>query len=63
MFLSAVSLNPHHFFPTIETAVTAFRRLPGAQWTDGGQAGSGEAPPGQTAAETGARDLPASPTG
>jgi MFS superfamily sulfate permease-like transporter len=57
------TINPQHFFPTIESAVAAFRRQTGAQWTDAGQAGSGEAPPGQTAAETGARDIPASPTG
>jgi high affinity sulfate transporter 1 len=57
------TINPRHFFPTIEAAVAAFRQETGAQWTDAGQASSGEAPPGQTAAETGARDLPASPTG
>jgi MFS superfamily sulfate permease-like transporter len=57
------TINPHHFFPTIETAITAYRRQTGAQWTDDGQAGSGEAPPGQTAAGTGTRDIPASPTG
>jgi MFS superfamily sulfate permease-like transporter len=57
------TISPQHFFPTIGAAVAAFRRQTGAQWTDAGQAGSGEAPPGQTAAETGARDIPASPTG
>jgi hypothetical protein len=56
------TINPHHFFPTIETAVTAFRRQTGAQWTDAGQAGSGEAPPGQTAVKQ-VRDIPASPAG
>jgi anti-anti-sigma regulatory factor len=39
------TINPQHFFPTIESAVAAFRRQTGAQWTDAGQAGSGEAPP------------------
>jgi len=26
------TINPRHFFPTIESAVTAFRRETGAEW-------------------------------
>ena len=56
------TINPHHFFPTIEAAITAFRDETGAQWT-AGQADPDQTPPGQASAETGARDIPASPTG
>jgi high affinity sulfate transporter 1 len=52
------TINPHHFFSTIESAVTAFRQQTGAQWAATDQKASG-----QTPAEIGARDLPASPTG
>jgi MFS superfamily sulfate permease-like transporter len=52
------TINPHHFFPTIESAVTAFRQQTGAQWPTTDQKA-----PGQTPAEIGARDIPASPTG
>ena len=38
------TINPHHFFPTIEVAVTAFRQETGAQWAADGQAGSPPAP-------------------
>ena len=51
------TINPHHFFPTIESAVTAFRQQTGAQW-----ATTDQKAPGQTPAEVGARDIPASPT-
>jgi high affinity sulfate transporter 1 len=27
------TINPHHFFPTIESAITAFRHQTGAEWT------------------------------
>ncbi len=52
------TINPHHFFPTIESAVTAFRQQTGAQW-----AAADQKAPGRTPAEIGARDIPASPTG
>ncbi len=52
------TINPLHFFPTIESAVTAFRQQTGAQWT-----ATDQKAPGQTPAEIGARDIPASPTG
>jgi high affinity sulfate transporter 1 len=38
------TIDPHHFFPTIESAVAAFRGETGAQWT-AGQAADGQAPP------------------
>jgi high affinity sulfate transporter 1 len=38
------TINPHHFFPTIEVAVTAFRQETGAQWAADGQAGGPPAP-------------------
>jgi MFS superfamily sulfate permease-like transporter len=53
------TIDPHHFFPTIESAVTAFRHQTGAEWTAPGQTD-----PGQTTASSGpAPDIPASPTG
>ena len=51
------TIDPHHFFPTIEAAIAAFRDETGAEWTAADQA-----VPGQTAADTGpAPDIPASP--
>ena len=33
------TIDPHHFFPTIESALAAFRQETGAEWTaDGGAA-------------------------
>jgi len=32
------TIDPRHFFPTIESAVTAFRQETGAQWATAGQA-------------------------
>jgi hypothetical protein len=53
------TINPRHFFPTIESAIAAFRDQTGAQWTAAGQAGSG-----QIAADTGPPpDIPAPPVG
>ena len=47
------TINPNHFFPTIETALAAFRAETGAEWTtDGGPAASGQATPeGQRTSE------------
>jgi len=42
------TINPRHFFPTIESAITAFRDETGAQWTAAGQTA-----PGQIAADNG----------
>jgi MFS superfamily sulfate permease-like transporter len=51
------TIDPRHFFPTIEAAITAFRDETGARWTAAAQTA-----PGQTAAETGPpRDTPPSP--
>jgi len=41
-------INPDHFFPTIETAVAAFREQTSAQWAPR-QTPSGQTPSGQTA--------------
>jgi MFS superfamily sulfate permease-like transporter len=58
------TIDPRHFFPTIESAVTAFRHQTGAEWTAPGQTDPGQAPSGQTTASSGpAPDIPASPTG
>ena len=49
------TIDPHHFFPTIESAIAAFRDQTGAQWT-----AAGHAPPGQVAADSGpSPDIPA----
>ncbi len=51
------TIDPHHFFPTIDAAITAFRNQTGAQWTAPGQAA-----PGQIAADSGPPpDIPAAP--
>jgi len=42
------TINPDHFFPTIESAVAAFRQQTGAHWAPADQTASG-----QTAADTG----------
>jgi MFS superfamily sulfate permease-like transporter len=47
------SIDPRHFFPTIESAIAAFRDETGAQWTAAGQPAAGQAPPGKTAADSG----------
>ena len=58
------TIDPRHFFPTIESAVTAFRHQTGAEWTAPGQTDPGQAPPGQTTVSSSpAPDIPASPTG
>ena len=36
------TINPQHFFPTIESAVAAFRQQTGADWAATGQAATGE---------------------
>jgi high affinity sulfate transporter 1 len=47
------TIDPRHFFPTIESAVAAFRRQTGAQWTAVDQATDDGTGPVRTAAETG----------
>jgi MFS superfamily sulfate permease-like transporter len=46
------TINPRHFFPTIETAVAAFREQTGAEWAASSDATTGQAAPGQRPAET-----------
>jgi high affinity sulfate transporter 1 len=46
------TIDPHHFFPTIEAAIAAFRDETGAQWTAAGRPADGQAAPGQTAADS-----------
>jgi MFS superfamily sulfate permease-like transporter len=42
------TIDPHHFFPTIESAVAAFRQETGAEWTVAdGSAASDQAAPGR----------------
>ena len=56
------TINPRHFYPTIESAVTAFSQATGAEWTDAHQATEEPTGPGQTAAGTSPpRDIPTSP--
>ncbi|MFY9864638.1 MAG: sodium-independent anion transporter, partial [Trebonia sp.] len=41
------TIDPNHFFPTIESALAAFRQETGAEWTaDRGAAASDQAAPG-----------------
>jgi MFS superfamily sulfate permease-like transporter len=39
------TINPDHFFPTIESAVAAFRQETGADWPGGDALGAGRAEP------------------
>ncbi len=56
------TIDPRHFFPTLESAVTAFRQETGAEWTAADHATDHLTGPGQTDAATGPpRDIPASP--
>jgi high affinity sulfate transporter 1 len=49
------TINPQHFFPTIESAVAAFRRETGAEWANAGRAAAGTGAADQgTAGEPGA---------
>ena len=55
------TIDPRHFFPTLESAVAAFRQETGAEWTAAGQAANDPARLGQTAETSPPRDIPASP--
>jgi MFS superfamily sulfate permease-like transporter len=39
------TIDPHHFYPTIEAAIAAFRDQTGAQWTAAGQTAIDSGPP------------------
>ena len=53
------TIDPRHFYPTIESAVAAFRQDTGAEWTTADQATEDPAGPGQTAAKARPpRDIP-----
>jgi len=53
------TIDPHHFFPTIESAIAAFRQQTGAGWTADEQATGDPAEAGQAGPP---RDVPASPS-
>ena len=55
------TIDPRHFFPTLESAVAAFRHQTGAEWITAGQATDDPAGPGQTAETSPPGDIPASP--
>jgi len=56
------TIDPRHFFPTVESAVAAFRQMTGAEWTAASPATDDGTGPGRTGAETGPlRDVPALP--
>jgi MFS superfamily sulfate permease-like transporter len=56
------TIDPRHFFPTIEAAVAAFRAETDAQWTATEGSAAHRASPAQTAAEAGSPgDVPTSP--
>jgi high affinity sulfate transporter 1 len=46
------TINPHHFFPTVESAVAAYREQTGAEWAASTGATTGQAARSQPAAET-----------
>jgi MFS superfamily sulfate permease-like transporter len=45
------TIDPRHFFPTIESAINAFREETGAQWAPAAQAVAGQTAPGQAVAD------------
>jgi high affinity sulfate transporter 1 len=56
------TIDPRHFFPTIGTAVAAFRAQTGAQWTATGQpATNRDGPRPSTADNTAPPDIPTAP--
>jgi high affinity sulfate transporter 1 len=56
------TIDPGHFYPTIDAAIAAYRQQTGAQWAAAGQMASGQAATGQTAADiVPPRDIPAPP--
>jgi MFS superfamily sulfate permease-like transporter len=55
------TIDPSHFFPTLESAVAAFRHESGAEWIAVDQATDDPAGPGQAAETSPPRDIPASP--
>ena len=53
------TIDPRHFFPTIESAVAAFRQETGADWVTADKAAGDGTAPGQAAAGAGPpRDSP-----
>jgi hypothetical protein len=44
------TIDPRHFFPTIDSAVAAFRHQTGAEWTAADRAADGQTAPGQNGA-------------
>ena len=56
------TINPRHFYPTLESAIAAFRQETSAEWTTAGQTTDHPGGPGRTGAETSPPpDVPASP--
>ena len=53
------TIDPRHFFLTLESAVAAFRQETGAEWAAAGQATNAPARPGLTAETSPPRDIPA----
>jgi MFS superfamily sulfate permease-like transporter len=47
------TIDPRHFFPTIESAINAFRQETGARWAPAAQAGAGQTAPSQAVADAG----------
>ncbi len=54
------TIDPRHFFPTIESAVAAFRQQTGAQWVDADQAAARTAPDQAVTGENSAGIVPPS---
>jgi len=52
------TIDPRHFFPTIESAVAAFRQETAADWADPSQAPDDPAGPGQAPEGAGLRPQP-----
>jgi high affinity sulfate transporter 1 len=56
------TIDPRHYFPTVEAAITAYRNETGAQWTTTDHPTADHPATGRTPPDTGTpRDLPASP--
>jgi MFS superfamily sulfate permease-like transporter len=56
------TISPQHFFPTIESAIAAFRQETGADWAPASHAATGQAATGETGTDADRpHDVPATP--
>ena len=57
----ARKIEPRHFFPTVEAAVTAFRARSGAEWTPARSSSADGTAPGHRLVDAAPPDAPVAP--